>query len=258
VTYAELKSAREKYRYVPARLVRIKREASNGFTWKSLNLAADVPVNWQNADEAVRARYSSFELDEFHRALLNSTSDEELMHGLLSVVFWGFASGSKGRITSNRALARSRAFVCGRANATAQSSEDIIVHLIKCRDLLNTSQIADALQEAMKIKFLKMSFASKVLTFMNPAIAAVYDDVISSRLRENSDPTLRSMFVSTKLATSRVATVEQTKKYALWCQWCSSTAAELNAQCIRWTDWNRIERTWRAVDVERAFFALGR
>jgi hypothetical protein len=91
----ELKSAREKYRYVPARLVRPVDAGSNAaLAWKSLRLVTDVPSNWRNADDT--AKYSSFELDEFHRKLLNSDKDEDLMHGLLSVVFWGFCLWHSG------------------------------------------------------------------------------------------------------------------------------------------------------------------
>ena len=102
------------------------------------------------------SKYSSFDLDEFHRALLNSGNDEELMHGLLSVVFWGFALGTEGRITAERALARCSAIGNGRENAKPQPSDEIILHLAKTRDLLNENRISDALQEGMKIKFLGM------------------------------------------------------------------------------------------------------
>ena len=47
-----------------------------------------------------------------------------------------------------------------------------------------------------------MSFASKVLTFMNPNIAAVYDAVISDRLKRQSSADLNSLFVSTKWTNS--------------------------------------------------------
>ncbi len=255
----ELKSAREKYCYVPARLVRSLDTGSNAaLAWKSLRLVIEVPPNWRNADDTTRAKYSSFELDEFHRKLLNSRNAEDLMHGLLSVVFWGFASGIEGRITAERALARCSALINGRRNATPQSSEEIISHLERVRHLLNGSRISNALQEAMKIKFLGMSFASKVLAFMNPMIAAVYDDVISSRLMNSTESVLRTMYVSTKLAQSHKARSDQASKYEEWCRWCSAEAVALNGQCVFWTDWNGIKRDWRALDVERAFFALGR
>jgi hypothetical protein len=258
VTTEKLKAARERYRYIPARLVQSSDAGADALAWQSLRLVMEVPANWRNADDAARARYSSFDLDEFHRALLNSGNDEESMHGLLSVVFWGFASGTEGRITAERALARCSAIISGRENAKPQASEEVISHLATTHDLLNKNRISDALQEGMKIKFLGMSFASKVIAFMNPSIAAVYDDVISSRLQNSTEPILQDMYVSTKLAHSHKARMEQGSKYEKWCEWCSAKAGALNHQHILWTDWNGVKRPWRAVDVERAFFALGR
>jgi hypothetical protein len=103
-----------------------------------------------------------------------------------------------------------------------------------------------------------MAFASKVLTFMEPQAAAVYDEVISLRLEKQTDPELRSLFVSTKIPTSKGARLSQANTYADWCGWCAKKASDLNEKNVCWVDWNATERSWRAVDVERAFFALGR
>jgi hypothetical protein len=217
-----------------------------------------VPENWKAQDAADRAKYSSKELDDFHNALLCSEDKADLMHGLLSVVFWGFASGSDGRVNPGRALSRSKAFVMGRKKAPSQAPEAILSHLRNSREALHCSRIAEALLEAMKIKFVQMSFASKLLTFMNPKMAAVYDQVISKRLESQSDAELRSLFVFTGLPTGNRGKNAQAKTYEQWCFWCSEKAASLNNFGITWIDWNGSENTWRAVDVERAFFALGR
>ena len=65
---------------------------------------------------------------------------------------------------------------------------------------------------------------------MNPSIAAVYDDVISSRLQNSTEPRLQDMYVSTKLAHSHKARVEQASKYEEWCRWCSA-----EADSVKWT-----------------------
>jgi hypothetical protein len=171
--------------------------------------------------------------------------------------FWGFVSGTNGRVTSDRALARSRAILHGHKNASPQKSEEIIEHLKKAQELLELSRISDALEEAQRIKFLGMSFASKVIMFMNPDIAAVYDEVISDRLRGQSDLMLKTLHVSTRLTSSQKGRSEQCSIYENWCRWCSLKARALNASAIQWIDWNGTKYHWRAVDVERAFFALG-
>jgi hypothetical protein len=117
----------------------------------------------------------------FHHALLNGAHDEDLIHGLLSVVFWGFASGTDGRVNSMRALSRSRAILSGRKNVIPQNAEQIVEYLRKTRGLLEASCIADALREAQKIKFLGMAFASKVLAFISPSIAAVGPSAIPAK-----------------------------------------------------------------------------
>lgn len=51
---------------------------------------------------------------------------------------------------------------------------------------------------------------------------------------------------------------EKAAAYEGRAQLCASKARELDHSAGRWTDWDGAERPWRAVDVERAFFGLGR
>jgi hypothetical protein len=91
---------------------------------------------------------------------------------------------------------------------------------------------------------------------MNPTIAAVYDAVISNMLKVHTSPDLKTLFISTKYTNSQKGMCHQGITYEKWCQWCLKTADTLNAAAKKWTDWNGVENSWRAVDVERAFFAL--
>lgn len=257
MTPDEFRSARESYAYIPARLVPVSDDGAAKLTWKSLKLDIDVPHDWATGHPKIRKKYSSLRLDMFHHGLLNSDRDDDLMHGLLSVVFWGFASGTDGRVHSMFALAKSRTILYGKKNVSRQKAEQIIEHLRKSREFLETSRIADALQEAKRIRFLGMSFASKVLTFMNPNTAAVYDGVISNMLKMHSSSDLKGLFVPTKMTVSQKGRKHQGDTYEKWCRWCLKTAEALNASAMKWTDWNGEEYDWRAVDVERALFALG-
>jgi hypothetical protein len=257
MTPSELKDARGKYAYVPACVVSAG-NAKPDLSWKSLNLVVRVPKDWESGTKEIRSQYSSLDLDEFHRELLQSDNDEKLIHGLLSVVFWGFASGSDGRLRVNRALSRAGAIIEGRTNSLPQATDEVIFHLKRSRELLKVSKNAEALLEAVQEKCLQMAFASKLLTFMDPQAVAVYDEVISLRLAQQVEPELRCLFVSTKIPTSKAAKLAQAETYANWCEWCSTKASSMNANRTKWVDWNGAEHNWRAVDVERAFFALGR
>jgi hypothetical protein len=94
MTPQELKSGREKYGYIPARLVRANEGSAGDITWGPLTLKKDVPENWQSGGPIFRSTYSSLALDSFHQTLLNAEDEESLIHGLLSVVFWGYVSGT--------------------------------------------------------------------------------------------------------------------------------------------------------------------
>jgi hypothetical protein len=87
MTLQELKSGRERYGYIPARLLRVDDGIAGDITWGPLTLKKDLPLNWQSGGSAIRSKYSSLALDSFHQTLLNSENDAGLIHGLLSVVF---------------------------------------------------------------------------------------------------------------------------------------------------------------------------
>jgi hypothetical protein len=48
MTPQELKSGRERYGYIPARLVRVNDGIAGDITWGPLTLKKDVPQNWQS------------------------------------------------------------------------------------------------------------------------------------------------------------------------------------------------------------------
>ncbi|MET4843685.1 hypothetical protein [Bradyrhizobium japonicum] len=251
---AELKRAREAYSYIPAKLTRAREGGDSAIQWKDLRLSSSVPPSDWYSDVTKRQSFSSMELDNFHSALLASDDPQELLHGLLSVVFWGYVSGTDGNIREARALKRTCWHLRGKANSSPQMPLEIILHLENARELLEEAQIGDALIEVMRIKFLGMAFGSKVLAFMNSKVAAVYDEVISLRLEGHSNPTLSRLANGVKLTRK----VDQANLYADWCGWCFEKARTINAAGVLWRDWNGADNAWRAVDAERAFYALGR
>jgi hypothetical protein len=211
------------------------------------------PLDW-HSDPTKRQAYSSLKLDNFHSELLTSDNAQALLHGLLSVVFWGYVSGTDRRIHAERALKRTRWHLDGKINSPPQQTEEIIFKLKSARALLEKEKVSDALLEVIRIKFLGLAFASKVLTFMNPRVAAVYDEVISRRLEKHPSVALNKLANGQKLTNK----IDQANLYAEWCSWCRQKAEALNRVGVSWRDWDCTENAWRAVDAERAFYALGR
>ncbi|QNA89307.1 hypothetical protein G4G28_14035 [Massilia sp. Dwa41.01b] len=93
---------------------------------------------------------------------------------------------------------------------------------------------------------------------MRPDIAAVLDSVINERLRGHADRELAAMHGPMASLNSAIARDHFVARYLKWCDWCMRQAQAANALQATWPDWDGSEHPWRAVDVERAFFAMGR
>jgi len=125
MTPSEIKAAREKYSYVQARLIRASDHVAADLSWKSIKLIMDVPKGWDATHLQTRLQYSSCKLDNFHGKLLQSENDDDLVQGLLSVVFWGFSSGADGRLNVRRALSRARAIVFGMSTVSTHETDQV-------------------------------------------------------------------------------------------------------------------------------------
>jgi hypothetical protein len=250
---AGLAQARSDYWYVPARLVRTN-ALEPSLTWDDLRLTLDLPdeARWQ--EKAVGSGYRSLELDQFHCGLLHGTAEDRL-HGLASVVFWGYASGTDGKFRVPRALNRVQWLIRGNKRFAPQLKTEILEYLDKGLQCAAVGDLSGALSSLMNIKFLGMSFASKVVAFANPDQAVVYDRKIEEILRNDQNETLRQIAVDVRRSDISYRPV-QCSSYALWCAFCSRVAQELEETGHHWQDWDRKSITsWRAVDVERAYFA---
>ena len=248
MTADEFIAARNAYSYIPARLIKSTNSEPADLIWGDLKLVRELPSNWDD-DPLVRLQYSSVDLDEYHGKLLNADADEALLHGLASTMFWGHASAG-----IERALAKSRELASGRdgpRRVEPQTPHEIVKHIRAASKRLKAGDTGAALIEARRITFLGMSFASKVVTFMNPSKAAVYDSRIRTFLSDCTCDRLRAMAVP-----ANANGQSQAHAYARWCAYCSEKALALNQARHKWKDWSGKQYAWRTVDIERACFTL--
>lgn len=246
-----LVEARNAYAYAPFCL----RRANSGACVDAVLWDMPIVISGPQADDAPGfANFSSAALDQYHGQLLHSDHDEDVLLGVASVTFWGFAQGRGGRFTTARALSRSKQ-IGGQGKRSADDGAVIVESVRNIIADLDQGRRADAITRAMGLKHHGLAFGSKVLAFVAPATECVYDEVISLRLEASADERLSALHVAT-VGQHRLA--EKARAYAGWAELCMSTAQRLDAAGLTWTDWNGEQLAWRAVDVERAFFGLGR
>src|SRR4051812_9978630 len=246
---------RKTYPYPPAELTSamqndpVDLELSNGLRLTKRGPSID---QWKSAE--YKGKQSSRKLDETHSALLNSDCPIKMLNGILSVVYWGNYADRDGGI-NHFALQRAKWVVCGKKRKDGVSAplslKEIVDHFENARQCLSRNEFAHALHDAVQIKFIRMPFASKLLAFTAPAKAVVYDSVISDYLMQSENPILRGMGVPVTRTGKR-----QLDAYQKWCLFCQSEARILNETGEHWRDWNGDDHEWRAIDVERAHFAL--
>lgn len=190
-------------------------------------------------------------LDDYHFKLLRSKSGTIQLLGLASVVYWGFFTfgdrfarrrvlrllngyrkkpGVSVKLASTRLRAATRSTAVGATGAA----------LGQCAGLSQLGQTP---------------FASKVIAFLSPSLAGVFDNRICKGVRDQpwALPFWRGI--------GQVHNVRIQEAYQAWCLFLSLIASNLNAGISagrkdwRWSCGEDTNQMWRAIDVERAIFA---
>ena len=246
-----LAQARKEYAYPPFCLKRSALAADGTAVLWGIRVVIHGP---SQTDSPNFAGYSSFDLDQYHHGLLRSDNDDDVLLGVASVMFWGFARGPGGRYTTGRALSKAKN-VAGLGKLKADRAAEIIKTIRNVLSLLDIGKRQEAIRDAMTLRFHGLAFASKLLAFSAPETECVYDEVISLRLKASEDPRLKNLYVATA---GQHHLAEKAAAYEGWAELCAAKATDMNSAGVCWTDWNSTNRVWRAVDVERAYFSLGR
>lgn len=254
-----MRALRAQYAYPPGCLKATMHEEAKVLVLGSLRLHVVSPTTAEWARAEVRARYSLVGLDQFHTALLLSDAAQDQRHGLLSCVTWGFISGTDLLIRPERAFGKAGSLLKGAgARRPPQRPEEVRALLDTARRAARDGDLATAVRACLRIKFIGPAFATKLVMMMRPDIAAVLDSVINERLFDHADPELLAIHGRMDTFPGARAQERFVARYLQWCSWCTRQAQALNAEGSTWPDWDGVEYRWGAVDVERAYFAMGR
>lgn len=229
---------RRLYRYPPAKLNPRADRPRPPLPGRHYDVVDPLDAGWP----ADRGAFTSRALDAHHHRLLHSDTGIDRFDGVISVVFWGHFADRRGQRTGI-APARARWVFVGKNGSPRNGIHFISRRVADARAYLqsNPPQLLAALQALDDIDYIGLSFASKILAFMDPARCAVLDSVILEALSESKSAHLRAI-------------TGDPVGFERWCTRCRRVAESLNRQGSRWADWDGERQRWRAVDVERAVF----
>lgn len=170
---------------------------------------------------------------------LRSDDPARVRDGLSNVLFWGYAR--QGRRDFKVRTFRSRMESDDGRQALAGFLE-----FVRSRPESRAAKRLLALRKLKLPEFGQVSFATKILMFLDPENCPVLDLKIGRTGKRCEFPPLRGLRIATSIPITRA----NATCYEQWACWCRDIAATVNkASGTRRQD-------LRAVDVERALFAL--
>jgi len=186
-------------------------------------------------------------LDIYHFALLRSGSPSENLAGLASVVYWGFATYG-----DNYARTRARRLLKGYGARQAVTPDIASDCIAAARTDIEAGRLGHALGRLGPLcQLSRTPFASKVIAFLSPDVAGVYDQWIQWGLLNHPVLVRHSsrggLFEGALSGVGSVSSVRVQDRYESWCHALRLIAAKINNELGT--------KQVRAVDVERSLFA---
>lgn len=220
---------------------------------------------------------SCAELDSYHRDLLQDESPAKNLAGLASVIYWGYAVfgnqhalnkilcilreyGSKScvnfeaaknqvndvRFSDGYARNRVRWFLCGRSKGPV-TRYDAKESINDARNAISQRCYGKALGHIGRMGQLGYTpFASKVVAFLAPNDAGVYDKQIKLGLTAHPLLQKSGLFDKCQKGVGSASSPSIQKRYNEWCNVLQKIADKTNS--------GRNCRTLRPLDVERAIY----
>jgi len=202
---------------------------------------------------------STLQLDEHHRALLTHESDDNVVLGYLSTIFWGHFSGKDQKFRPDRAMGKVRLARDG-ADRIKKSRQErlrgvkdlgvptVSLVLRKAHEYLVQDEFKEAINILSGLPQLGIAFASKVCAFMAPEKRGVIDSIIAT-----AHPQFGFLLDRQHILKN---CTQNKKHYVQYCKFLQKEAEALNSYGAPyyWTDRDGVHHAWRALDVERAMY----
>ena len=254
--------------HMNVRLIDLLKASRNGYDYPCVFIerAAEKAADTIDLPRGLLGRYrtdkaqtpTSIELDKYHHGLLFSSEAGLRLLGAASVIFWGY-------FTSNYGRAKNR--VEQYLTCVGQAPEIVDRAIINAAKASRTD-VGTALSNLKPVSQLgQMPFGSKVVAFLAPERAGIYDNRINTLLIAH--PSLANVMLdgrsplsadpkSKMMRDASVYVPRNQQRYRAWCAALTRLAARLNNASVTWKCSESAEQSWRALDVERALFHLGR
>lgn len=203
---------------------------------------------WATPDESEANLATDLELDQYHHQLLHSSDPEQNLLGTASVIFWGFYTFKR-----TYALNKVKWHIEGIKSKSPSTPELIQEKLIGANSRIDVGKAIGEIESLSQLG--SIPFASKVIAFMKPESAGIYDNQIHKGL--TSCDWFEASKLETRIGTASSRSVQN--GYTRWCDFLVRIADTLNTeidngQLWQWTDRSGKNCKWRALDVERALF----
>jgi hypothetical protein len=189
-------------------------------------------------------------LDSYHHSLLKSNDAQDQLLGLASVVYWGFYT-----FGDNYSRVRVFLLINGYGRYPPTVANNAAERINAMSNFLDHGDAGAALGTLSGISQLNRTpFASKVVAFLAPSVAGVYDNRIQAGLsNEKWAGHINS-------GVGAVSSPSIKKSYQSWCVFLSLVSSQLNCGIGSGKEWSWScgqdwKQSWRALDVERALFA---
>ena len=222
----------------------------NNYSYPGMYIDLPNDVDWNSPTHPCNLQGPRGETDHaFERHIYQAlTADEAKARfiGVARVVYWGYANAGY-RENRVQKVWDGRADLVRIAEALEMASQ--CAHEERFDDAIGC---LDGIPQVQRIPF-----ASKVIAFLNPAMAGVYDNKINNflaHLQPRTQGVLREWLLPYApnlhgpIGNARSAIARE--RYQQWCTFLQNNAFALNAMGSTWGG----KHQWRAVDVERAIF----